>query len=331
MLDFITHCSYLLTKSPRVIDVILNPFQLYTLPLGDWINTALDFIVQNFRPIFQVIRYPFNLVLDGIELVFMSIPPVIFLFLLGLIAWQVAGRRVGLYSVAALTLLGFLGTWEQTMATLAFVVTSVVFSTLMGIPLGIACASSDRLEQFILPILDTMQTIPVFVYLIPVVMLFGVGKIPGVIATFIVAVPPLVRLTNLGIRQVSPEVVEAARAFGSTPSQVLWEVRLPLAMPSILTGMNQTILFALGMSAIASMIGVEGLGQRVLDGLARLDIGLATIGGLGFVLLAIMLDRITQGLVSINSQETWQERGILGFFLSRWRVKNTNKAIKLNI
>jgi len=315
--------TYFLAKSPGALDIILNPFQLYTIPLDDWINAALDFIVQNFRPIFQVIRYPFNLVLDGIEFVFLSVPPLICLIAIGLIAWQVAGRNVAIYSVAALTLLGFLGTWEQTMATLALVVTGVVFCTLVGIPLGIACARSDRLERFVLPILDTMQTIPLFIYLVPVVMLFGIGKIPGVIATFVVAVPPLIRLTNLGIRQVSPEAVEAAKAFGSTPSQVLWEVLLPLAMPSILTGMNQTILFALGMSAVASMIGVEGLGLKVLDGLARLDIGLAAIGGLGFVLLAIMLDRIVQAVSGANSQGTWLQRGPIGFLLSQWTIKNT--------
>ncbi|NQZ62813.1 ABC transporter permease subunit, partial [Crocosphaera sp.] len=151
-------------------------------------------------------------------------------------------------------------------------------------------------ERVIRPLLDVMQTLPSFVYLVPVVMLFGIGEVPGVIATIIFAIPPLIRLTNLGIRQVSPEVTEAAIAFGSTPWQVLWEAQIPLAMPTILAGVNQAILMALSMSVVTSMIAVPGLGQMVLQGVGRLDVGLAAVGGLGIVLLAIMLDRMTQAI-----------------------------------
>ena len=182
------------------------------------------------------------------------------------------------------------------MISLALVVTAIIFCLAVGIPLGIICAKSNQMERLIRPLLDIMQTIPSFVYLVPVVMLFGIGEVPGVIATIIFAIPPLIRLTNLGIRQVSKDVIEASIAFGSTPLQLLWEIQLPLALPTILAGVNQSILMALSMSVITSMIAVEGLGQMVLQGTGRLDVGLAAVGGLGIVLLAIMLDRFTQGI-----------------------------------
>ena len=186
------------------------------------------------------------------------------------------------------------------MISLSLVVTAVVFCLAVGIPVGIVCAKSDRAERAIRPLLDVMQTLPSFVYLVPVVMLFGIGEVPGVIATIIFAIPPLIRLTNLGIRQVSTEVIEAGIAFGSTPWQLLWEAQIPLAMPTILAGVNQAILMALSMSVVTSMIAVPGLGKMVLQGVGRLDVGLAAVGGLGIVLLAIMLDRLTQALAKPN-------------------------------
>ena len=303
MLNSLTLPSYLLAKSQGGLDIILNPFQLYTIPLEQWVTAAVDFLVNNFRPIFQAIRFPISLALQGIDWVFLFIPPLIMLIIIGLIAWRIAGRGIAIYSIIALTFIGFLGAWEQAMVTLSLVVTSVLFCVVVGIPVGIACASSDRLERFVRPILDAMQTLPLFVYLVPIVMLFGIGQIPGVIVTVIVAVPPLIRLTNLGIRQVSPEVVEAAVAFGSTQKQVLWEALLPLATPTILAGMNQTIMMALGMVVVASMISVEGLGMTVLQGVQSLNVGLAFQGGLGIVLITIMLDRITQSLGKPNNHK----------------------------
>lgn len=281
-----------------VIDKLLNPFQLYTIPLDDWVTEIINFIVDNFRPFFQTIRMPISWTLKSIEWIFISLPPLIFIIIIGLIAWQLAGRKITIYSVIALTLIGFVDLWEQAMVSLALVVTAVVFCLVFGIPLGIISAKNDRVERFIRPLLDVMQTLPSFVYLVPVVMLFGIGEVPGIIATIIFAIPPLIRLTNLGIRQVSPEVIEAAIAFGSTPWQVLWEAQIPLAMPTILAGVNQAILMALSMSVVTSMIAVPGLGQMVLQGVGRLDVGLAAVGGLGIVLLAIMLDRITQAIAS---------------------------------
>ena len=301
MLNSLTLSSYLIAKSQGGIDTILNPFELYTIPLDDWISDAINFLVDNFRPFFQAIRFPISWTLEGIQWVFLNIPPLIFLIIIGLIAWKLAGRGVAIYTVIALIFIGFIGVWEQSMVSLSLVLTAVVFCTLVGIPIGIACASNDKVERIVRPFLDAMQTVPTFVYLVPVVMLFGIGEVPGVIATIVFALPPLIRLTNLGIRQVSPEVVEAALAFGSTPLQLLWEVKIPLAMPTILAGVNQTVLFALGMSVITAMIAVPGLGLMVLQGVGRLDVGLAAVGGLGIVLLAIMLDRITQAVGKANS------------------------------
>ncbi len=282
------------------IDNILNPFQLYTIPLDDWISEAINFIVDNFRPFFQAIGFPIRWTLQNIEWVFQTIPPLIFIIVISLIAWKLAGRKIAIYSIISLSLIGFVDVWEEAMVSLALVLTAVVFCLVVGIPLGIISAKNDRVERFLRPLLDVMQTLPSFVYLVPVVMLFGIGEVPGVIATIIFAIPPLIRLTNLGIRQVSPEVMEAAIAFGSNPWQLLWEAQIPLAMPTILAGVNQAILMALSMSVVTSMIAVPGLGQMVLQGVGRLDVGLAAVGGLGIVLLAIMLDRITQALAEPN-------------------------------
>ena len=181
-------------------------------------------------------------------------------------------------------------------STIALVLSSVLFAVAIGLPLGIWAAKRDRVEAILRPILDVMQTIPSFVYLVPIVMLFGVGMVPAVIATIIFALPPLVRLTNLGIRQVQGELVEAGRAFGSTPRQILWEIQLPLALRTIMTGVNQTLMLALSMAVIGALIGAGGLGLTVYTGLGRLDVGYAGIGGLGIVLMAIILDRVTQAL-----------------------------------
>lgn len=325
MLNACLQSSWIIANTGEKLEVILNPFQLYTVPIQDWINTAVNLLVTHFRPFFQTIRYPFSVTLDGIEGVFITIPPLILLPILGLIIWQLAGGKIAVYSVIALIVLGFLGVWEQTMMTLSLMVTAVLFCAAIGIPVGIACASSDRVEQSVRPVLDFMQTLPLFVYLVPVVMLFGIGKVSGVIATLVVAMPPLIRLTNLGIRQVSTEVVEAAVAFGSTPRQVLWEVLLPLAMPTILTGLNQTIMAALSMSVVTSMIAVQGLGMMVLQGTGSLDVGLAAVGGLGIALIAIMLDRITQAIGQADRHTPWLNRGPIGMVCFRWIARKPKK------
>ena len=270
-------------------------FSQYTIPLDDWIADGVDWL-GNYRSFFLALKQPIQIILDLINSFLQWIPPIFFLALIFVIAWRVAGWRLGAFSVVALAFVGFLGLWDQTMTTLAMVLSSVVVCVILGIPLGILASRSDRFSTGVRPVLDVMQTTPSFVYLVPVVILFSIGTVPGIIATVIFAMPPLIRLTNLGIRQVQGDAVEAATAFGSTPQQILFKVQLPLAMPTIMAGLNQTIMLSLSMVVIAALIGAEGLGQPVVEGLNALRVGLAGIGGIGIVLLAMVLDRITQAL-----------------------------------
>lgn len=275
----------------------MRPSDWFTLPLDDWIEAVVkDWLVPNFRPFFQAIQWPVEQTLTWLDAGLQALPVWGFILAVVLIAWHSAGRGVAVFSLLALVLLDLIKVWPQTMTTLAMIVTAVLFCALVGVPLGIAAARSDRVATIIRPVLDIMQTIPPFVYLVPIVMLFGVGVVPGVIATIIFSLPPIVRLTNLGIRQVRAELVEAAYAFGSSPRQVLWDIQVPLALRTIMAGLNQTLMLALSMVVIAALIGAGGLGLVVYTGLGRLDVGAATEGGIGIVLLAIILDRITQAL-----------------------------------
>lgn len=266
------------------------------LPVQDSINNGLTWVVDHFRPFFQAVRTPIDATLNGVTDVLQTIPMPLLVALIALLAWQFAGRKLAIGSAVSLLIVGLLGIWSEAMVTLALVLTSLFFCIVIGLPVGILLASSDRAQRWTRPLLDAMQTTPAFVYLVPVVMLFGIGNVPGVIVTIVFALPPLIRLTNLGIRQVRPDLVEASRAYGASPMQLLWKVQLPLAMPSIMAGINQALMLSLSMVVIASMIAVGGLGQMVLRGIGRLDMGLATVGGLGIVLLAIVLDRITQAM-----------------------------------
>lgn len=275
----------------------LNPFASFDLGISAWADGIKQWAMSN-REMIQPIKRFFDGVIIGIESALQSVPPVLMIVIIGLIAWQTAGRRAAWGVLACLAILGFLApeAWGLAMTTLAIVISSVLLCVLIGLPMGVLAGKSDRFEAFIRPVLDTMQTIPAFVYLVPVVMMIGIGNVSGVIVTIIFALPPLVRLTSLGIRGVSPTVVEAARAFGASPAQILRKVELPLATPTILAGLNQTIMLSLSMVVIASMISVKGLGNEVLRAMGRLDAGKAIVGGLGIVMLAIVLDRITQGL-----------------------------------
>ncbi|MBB4265717.1 glycine betaine/L-proline ABC transporter permease ProW [Roseospira visakhapatnamensis] len=275
---------------------LLHPFETTVIPLDSWVEQLLNWVVANFRPVFQAIRWPVDGVLTTIEGTLLGVPAIVMLVLIGLLAWQASGWRLGLGALLSLTFVGLIGAWDQAMVTLALVFTSVFFCVLLGLPSGIWLARSDRAGQIVRPILDAMQTTPAFVYLVPIVMLFGIGNVPGVVVTIIFALPPLIRLTNLGIRQVPGDLIEAARSFGASDRQLLFKVQLPLAMPTIMAGVNQTLMLALSMVVIASMIAVGGLGQMVLRGIGRLDMGLATVGGVGIVLLAIIIDRMTQAL-----------------------------------
>ncbi|MEH6719106.1 MAG: proline/glycine betaine ABC transporter permease [Aurantimonas endophytica] len=276
---------------------MFSPSDYATLPLANWIETFVrGWVVPNFRPFFRAAQEPVTFVLQALDAFLNAVPMLVFTAVLVLVAWRAAGRGVAIFTAVALVLIDLIGLWSETMTTLSMIITALFFCVLLGVPLGILSARSDRFASMVRPALDIMQTIPSFVYLVPIVMLFGVGMVPGVIATIIFALPPIIRLTDLGIRNVRGDLIEAAKAFGSTPRQVLWEVQLPLALRTIMAGLNQTLMLALSMAVIAALIGAGGLGLTVYTGLGRLDVGTATVGGIGIVLLAIMLDRITQGL-----------------------------------
>ncbi len=276
---------------------MFSPADLVTLPFDDWVNTFVrGWLVPNFRPAFRAAQMPISAVLGNLDTFFRWLPMLVTTAIFAGVAWRTAGRGVALFTVLGFAFIDMIGLWAHTMTTLAMVVTAVLFCAVIGVPAGILSAGSDRMWKIVRPILDIMQTIPSFVYLVPIVMLFGVGMAPGIIATIIFAVPPIVRLTNLGIRNVRADLIEAAEAFGSTRWQMLWDVQLPLAMRTIMAGLNQTLMLALSMVVIAALIGAGGLGLVVNTGLGRLDVGGATAGGVGIVILAIVLDRITQGL-----------------------------------
>jgi len=271
-------------------------FEDKVIPLDIWVSQFVDWLVENYRDVFQAIKWPVEQTLNGLDAGLNALPPLLVIALIAIAAWRFSGKGLAIFTIITMTFIGFLGLWGDTMTTLAMVLSSVIFCALAGIPLGIWAGRSDAFETGIRPVLDAMQTTPAFVYLVPIVMLFSVGNVAGVLATIVFALPPIIRLTSLGIRQVHPELVEAAQAFGATNWQVLVRVQVPLAMPTILAGLNQTIMMALSMVVIAALIGAGGLGSPVILGLNTLDIGRAVIGGLSIVLMAIVLDRLTQSM-----------------------------------
>jgi glycine betaine/proline transport system permease protein len=264
-------------------------------PIADATNAFIQWLIVQHGDFFESIANALLTVLVFIEQGLRGAPPWVIIVAIALIAYA-AGRSVVLSLVVAVLtwMLGSLGLWEQAMQTVAIVLVSVAIAILIGIPLGVLTARSNIARVLLNPVLDLMQTIPSFVYLIPAAMLFGLGKVPAILATVIYATPPLIRLTDLGIRQVDLEVVEASRAFGATRWQMLKGVQIPLALPSIMQGINQTTMMALAMVVIASMIGARGIGETVLLGLQRNDPGKGLIGGIGIVILAIVFDRISQ-------------------------------------
>ncbi len=271
-------------------------FEDKVIPLDSWVSQCVDWLVENYRDFFQSLKWPVDQTLNGLDAGLNWLHPLAIIAIISFAAYRFSGKGLAFFSAVTLVLIGLLGLWEDTMTTLAMVLSSVVFCAMVGIPLGIWAGRSDRFEAALRPVLDAMQTTPAFVYLVPIVMLFSVGNVAGVLATIVFALPPVIRLTSLGIRQVHPELVEAAQAFGATRWQVLRRVQIPLAMPTIMAGLNQTIMMALSMVVIAALIGAGGLGSPVILGLNTLDIGQAVTGGLGIVLIAIILDRITQGM-----------------------------------
>ncbi len=277
---------------------MISPSDFVTIPFDTWVNTFVrGFLVPNFRPFFRAIQVPVNEVLQAFDMFFAWVPMPIITIVFALLAWRIVGRSLAIITLVGFCFIDMIQLWPDTMTTLSMIITSVLFCVIIGIPVGIWVARSDLAWKIVRPILDIMQTVPSFVYLVPIVMLFGVGMAPGIIATIIFALPPIIRMTNLGIRNVRGDLIEAAVAFGATPRQMLWEVQVPLAMRTIMAGMNQTLMLAMSMVVIAALIGAGGLGLVVNTGLGRLDVGGATAGGVGIVILAIVLDRLTQGLI----------------------------------
>ena len=273
--------------------------EFLNIPLAGWINDIMYWVLTNWGGFFDTVGNVILQMLLGIERFLLWLPWFVLVLVVGLLAWRVMRRWwAGLLMASFLVLIGSFGYWDLAMMTLAIVIASVILSLVIGIPTGIFMARSDRFQSILKPQLDAMQTMPSFVYLIPALMLFGLGKVPAVFATIIYAVPPVIRLTNVGIRQVSPSVVEAARAFGSSSRQTLFDVQLPLAIPSIMVGINQTTMMALAMVVIASMIGARGLGFEVLLAINRIDVGRGFEAGLSIVLMAIIIDRITSAMAA---------------------------------
>lgn len=289
------------TEGERVVKVDPITFgflglQIRPDALDNKMDEVVHWLVKRYRPLFQWITGNLLKALVPLEKALIAMPWWLFIGAVVMVAWRVSGYRIAMVSLGGLLFIGIFRLWEPAMRTMVVVSTATALSIASAIPVGIAMAKSDRLQALMKPILDLMQVMPAFVYLIPAIFFLGLGKVPAVMATMIYAVPPAIRLTNLGIRLVSPGLIEAARAFGTTPWQLLIKIQLPLARPTIMAGLNQTIMMALAMVVLASMVGAKGLGADVLAGINQLEFGRGLMAGLGIVVLAIIIDRITQGL-----------------------------------
>jgi glycine betaine/proline transport system permease protein len=271
-------------------------FEMYDLGkfIGQGVTDVVDWLTINAGTVFDAVRWPIDVVLENFETLLLWLPwPIVILIFAG-IGFMKAGWKTALLTVIGFFIVGFMGYWDLTMTTLSMILTAIFFCLIVGVPLGILAARNDTFEGVLRPVLDAMQTIHPFVYLIPVVMFFGIGKVPGTMATIIFALPPMIRLTNLGIRQVQHDVVEASHAFGSGEIQMLWDVQLPLALPTIMAGLNQTLMLALSMVVIVALIAGGGLGQEIYGAVSSMQTGRAVTSGIAVLVLAIMLDRISQ-------------------------------------
>ena len=273
-----------------------SDYEIY-IPIGEWIEGNIKEWLFTQRPLFKKISAPIDTVLNGFESILNFIPFPIIIIIFFYLAFKTNGLKFAIFTLMSLVFIDLVDLWSESMTTLAMIFTAVLFCMLIGIPLGIVASRSNTFEIILRPILDIMQTIPSFVYLIPVVMLFGVGLTPGVVATIIFALPPIIRLTNLGIRQVGKGFKEAGSSLGLSKFLILIKIEIPLSLKTIMAGVNQTLMLALSMVVIAALIGAGGLGLTVYIALGRLDIGSAVIGGTGIVILAIILDRITQKII----------------------------------
>lgn len=265
----------------------------YRLPVGTWVDTAVDWMTDNLEWLFDAVSAFLKALIEGIESGLLWPSALVVVAIVAVLAYIAKGWRFSLFTAASFSVIAMMGLWDEAMSTLSLVLVASSVALLVGIPLGIIAARSDRFSSMLRPVLDLMQTMPSLVYLIPAIVFFGIGKVPGVVATVVFALPPAARLTELGLRQVDPEVVEAGEAFGATPMKILTRVQVPLALPTIMAGVNQVIMLALSMVVIAGMVGAGGLGAVIFRGVTRLDVGLGFEGGLSVVIMAVFLDRIT--------------------------------------
>src|ERR687890_1810364 len=277
-----------------------------TIPLAEWTENGVDWITDNFDGVFDVLDSAIDLIVGSLEYVLLAAPALLMVAILGVIALLLAGWRVALLNALGLVFVISLDLWAASMETLALVLAATVVALAIGIPIGIIAAKVGAVEAAARPILDIAQTMPAFVYLVPTVVLLGIGAGPALIATVIFAMPPAVRLTMLGIQQVPKDTVEAAHAFGATPWQTLFKVELPLSLKTIMAGVNQVIMLSLSMVVIAGLAGAGGLGEPGVTGLSQLDVGISFVGGGGIVLFALLVDRITRALARRDRESAWR-------------------------
>lgn len=285
----------------------------WRIPLGKWVEDFVNWLLQKFPGLFEFLSDAITDAYEGLAELFNWPPALVTIAILGVLGLLARGWKFGIGGAAALLLIQLLDQWSTAMQTLALVVSAVIAATVLAIPIGILAARSAAVSSIVRPILDFMQTMPPLVYLIPGIFLFGVGAVPGILATIVFAMPPGIRLTELGIRQVDQEVVEAGHAFGSPPGKILRQIQLPLARPTIMAGLNQVIMLSLSMVVLAGFVGAPGLGQEVLSAISRVEIGLGVEAGLSVVVLAIYLDRVTAALGTRSGTPGGPAR-------SRWRA-----------
>ncbi|MCB7137211.1 ABC transporter permease [Cellulosimicrobium marinum] len=266
------------------------------IPLGQWIESFIDWMTDTFRVVFDIIKDVLESVYDGLETILLSPPFWVVALVLAGIAFLAKGWKLAVGSLAGFVVIAGVTMWDAAMETLALVLVATLIALVIAIPLGIWAARNDTVSRVVRPVLDFMQTMPAFVYLIPTVVIFLTGPVPGIIATIVFALAPGVRFTELGIRQVDKEVVEAGQAFGSTPGRILRQIQLPLALPTIMAGVNQVIMLALSMVVLAGLVGSGGLGEDVVAALQRVDVALGFEAGFAVVILAMYLDRVTSAL-----------------------------------
>ncbi|WP_432737974.1 ABC transporter permease [Maridesulfovibrio sp. FT414] len=269
------------------------------IPVGDTIESGIDFLVEHCSFATKAFSAVLETGLDIIETAMKACPPWLLIGLIGLLTWRLArSRRTGIFAVAGLLLIWNMGLWKATVSTIALVIVSTMLALMIGIPIGIMAAMNRYVHKTVMPVLDVMQTMPAFVYLIPAIPFFGLGKVAAIFSTIIFAMPPAIRLTCLGIKQVPPELVECAEAFGSTRWQRLVKLELPIATPTIMAGVNQTVMLSLSMVVIAAMIGAKGLGGEVWKAIQRLQMGKGFEAGIGIVIVAMIMDRVLQKIGS---------------------------------